>query len=180
MGEFMELISMVKRDKDKFNLLVDKMEPLISKYVRLLYKDDKEDVREEFLLALWEAVCNISFFDNDGQIVRYLTIALRNRYMELYKSSRRFHDYEVVSEDSQEVIQNTVYNVNEFDEMLLKTDIFKLINNYQGVKKRIIYLMLIDNLTDSEISGKLSLSRQYINRIRKKLRDKVKEEHLIV
>ena len=55
MGEFLSIISEIKRDKNKFCLLINKMEPLINKYVRLLYKDDKEDIKSELLFALWEA-----------------------------------------------------------------------------------------------------------------------------
>ena len=39
-----KLIYDIKKDKEKFGLLIEKFDPLIKKYVRLLYKDDKEDV----------------------------------------------------------------------------------------------------------------------------------------
>lgn len=48
-----ELIKEVKKDKEKFELLVCEMEPLIRKYVKNLYKDDKEEMQAEMVAALW-------------------------------------------------------------------------------------------------------------------------------
>ena len=42
------------------------MEPLINKYMRKLYKDDKDDVYAELILALWEAVTKLKYVENDG------------------------------------------------------------------------------------------------------------------
>lgn len=176
MGEFVDLINNVKQDKNMFNLIIDKMEPLINKYVYLLYKDDKEDARAELISALWEAVCNISFYNNDGQIVRFLSIALKNRYMELYKSSRKIHDYELNIEDKQEVIQNLVFDRNTYDDVIFNITIIKFVNRYNGIKKDIIYLILIERLTDAEISKRLKITRQYVNRVRRNLLEKLKEE----
>ena len=56
MGEITSLIEDVQKDKDQFAKLEQAMEPLINKYMRKLYKDDKDDVYAELILALWEAV----------------------------------------------------------------------------------------------------------------------------
>ncbi len=68
------------------------MEPLICKYMRVLYKDENEDVRSELVLALWEAITKIKYVENEGQCVTYLTNALRNKFYELYRNSRKEHD----------------------------------------------------------------------------------------
>ena len=44
MGEITSLIEDVQKDKDQFAKLEQAMEPLINKYMRKLYKDDKDDV----------------------------------------------------------------------------------------------------------------------------------------
>ena len=46
----------------------------------------------EFAMTLWEAVCSMSFYGDDGQTVKYLTTALKNKYFELYRKSRRYND----------------------------------------------------------------------------------------
>ena len=99
MGEFVTLIQAIKNDKEKFEELLIKMEPLINKYVRLLYKEEKEDVYAELVLALWESVLKISYFENDGQIINFICRALKNRYYELYRNSKKRCEYEINSTD---------------------------------------------------------------------------------
>ena len=61
MGDFLNLIENIHQDKEQFSKLVITMNPLINKYTRILYKDDKEDVRSELILALWEAVTKLKY-----------------------------------------------------------------------------------------------------------------------
>ena len=56
----------------------------------------------------------------------------------------------------------------------ISEDLYKIINTYKGQKKKIIVMMLVFNLSDSEIAERLKLSRQYINRIRKNLKNDLK------
>ena len=49
MGEWSKLVQDIKHNKDTFVELVEKMNPLINKYVRLLYKDEREDVIKRLL-----------------------------------------------------------------------------------------------------------------------------------
>ena len=87
MGEITSLIEDVQKDKDQFAKLEQAMEPLINKYMRKLYKDDKDDVYAELILALWEAVTKLKYVENDGQCLRFLEKALQNKFYELYRSS---------------------------------------------------------------------------------------------
>lgn len=80
------------KKNNKFEELVEKFQPLIKKYIRILYKDEKEDVHSELVLALWEAVINIKYVENEGQIMSYLCRALHNKFLELYRKSRNLHD----------------------------------------------------------------------------------------
>lgn len=173
MGEFVTLINAVKNDKDCFILIINKMEPLIEKYARLLYKDEKEDIRSELIMALWEAVTSISYYGNDGQVANYLCRAIKTRYFELYRNSRKVHDHESILEENQDVLEKSVCNRNEFDDALVNMETSRIIDTYQGIKKKIVYLVLIENLSDAEIAKQLNLSRQYINRVRRRLREQV-------
>lgn len=67
MGEITSIIQKIHINKDEFKELVEKMDPLIKKYVRLLYKDNKEDVHSEMTLALWEAVIRMEYCESDGE-----------------------------------------------------------------------------------------------------------------
>ena len=173
MGELAEIIQAVKENKNNFYLIMDKMSPLINKYVRMLYKDEEEDVRSELMTALWEAVTDLQYYENDGQIVSFINTAIRNRYLELYKKSRKIHDYETLTKDEEVVFQTIAYQGNEYDDVLFKEDALRIINTYSGLKKKIVYCFFVKELSDSEIAEQLNVSRQYVNRIRRDLRKKV-------
>lgn len=119
--EISKLICDIKEDKEKFVLLIDRFESLIKKYVRLLYKDEKEDAHAEMVAALWEAMCNIKYYDDDGQIVNYLNRALRNRFLELYRASRKYHDN---TSKIEEIELNKIASFdNAYDDLLTLGDL---------------------------------------------------------
>ncbi len=94
-----ELICEIKKDKENFGILVYRFHPLIKKYTRILYKDEEEEMYAEFVAALWEAVCSIVFYDDEGQVISYLTNALKNKYLELYRKSRKYYDHTIGIEE---------------------------------------------------------------------------------
>lgn len=164
MGEMCELIGMIKEDKEKFHLIMDKFQPLINKYTRLLYRDEKEDIYAEFAVALWEAVLNITFYDNDGQVVNYIVTALRNKYLELYRISRRHHD-NMVSMDKNEIETATALD-SSYEDILIQESMNKICNTLKGNKKEIFKLVFIEGLSDMEVAHQLQVSRQYVHRIK--------------
>lgn len=171
MGEFVLIVCRIKRDKNYFKILMDKMDPLINKYIRLLYKDDKEDIRAEMYLALWEAVVKISYYESDGQIINFLNTSLRNRFLELYKSSKQHYAHEIYVDEMEDLGVDNSFHEDGFNDVIIKEDCNNFIEKYYGTKKRIVYMMLIESLTDSEIAQKMQMSRQYINRIRRCVRN---------
>lgn len=48
------------------------MEPIINKFVKKLYNEEYEDVNQELILAVIEAVNKIEFYDNEGRCVNFL------------------------------------------------------------------------------------------------------------
>ena len=97
---------------------------MINKYVRLLYKDEKEDAYAELVAALWEAICNIEHYDNDGQVTNYLIRALRNKFFEMYRISKRFHD-NMSSIDPTDLSQIESF-CNEYDDLIILTALWKV------------------------------------------------------
>lgn len=164
MGEMCELIGMVKEDKDNFQLIKDKFEPLINKYVRLLFRDEKEDVYAELVAALWEAVVTITFYDNDGQVVNYIATALRNKYLELYRISRRYHD-SMVGMDKNEIETVTALD-SAYEDILIRESINKIYDTLSGNKREIFRLVFMEELSDMEVACRLQVSRQYVHRIK--------------
>lgn len=173
MGEICELISKIKRNKEDFYLIVERFSPLINKYTKLLYKDEKEDVYEELVVALWEAIQKITFYDNDGQIVSYLTTALKNKYLELYRISRRLHDNVVKMTDNEADIATKTDN--QYDEIIMQIGMQEIFEDLKENKKELFRLIFMEGLTDIEAANQLHISRQYVHRMRKKYYEKIKK-----
>ena len=168
MGQLSNILKQIKNgDKEKFALVIDKFDPLIKKYTRILYKDESEDTRAELLLALWEASVNIEYIDYDGQIITYFSNAISNKFHELYRKSIKIHECEICSEDSafsgSPFIEWTYCNINT------EQDVQNFLKDYSGLKHQIYYLIMVESLSDSQIAIKLNISRQYANRQRKQL-----------
>ena len=128
-----ELICEIKKDKEQFGLLLHRFQPLIRKYTKALYKDEEEDMYAEFTAALWEAVCNITFYNDEGQVVKYLVTALRNRYFELYRKSQMYNDHTIGIEE-QELEEKRSEN-NAFDDMLINEELQRISARLKGKKK---------------------------------------------
>ena len=162
-------------DKEKFLLILDKMEPIIKKYVSLLYKDEKEDTYAELVLCLFESVNKIEYYQDEGQCVRFLSQAIKNRFYELYKKSRRNFDNKVEVEE--EYFDSLYCKQSEYEDIVIKEDLSKLLLKVNGKQYQIFYSMIFNEETDAEIAKKFGISRQYVNRVRKKLIKLLKDEY---
>ena len=133
---------------------------MINKYVRLLYKDEKEDAYAELVAALWEAICNIEHYDNDGQVTNYLIRALRNKFFEMYRISKRFHD-NMSSIDPTDLSQIESF-CNEYDDLIILNALWKVRNKFTGKKRKIFDLIFYEGYSDMEVATELGISRQYV------------------
>lgn len=172
--EICELIDMIKQDKDNFVILVDKFKPLINKYVRLLYKNEAEDTYAELVGALWEAVCNISFYQDDGQVIMYLKTAIRNKFLELYRASRKYFDNTVNADESYMTEQSSVDS--SYEDVVITNDLARVEKMLEGKKKQIFELIFYKYYTDIEVAAELNISRQYVHRIKGSLCEMIKKE----
>lgn len=174
MGEIAKILTNIREgDKEQFADLLVRFEPLIKKYIKHLYKDESEDVRAELSCALWEAVLKMGYIEQEGQIVNYLQRALFNRYLELYRGSKRQHDYETEVDDKE--LSGLQYADNDYNEVIINDIKNRILSKYSGSKKEIYRLMIVDELSDSEISERYGISRQYINRLRRVLKKDCRE-----
>ncbi len=171
MGEITSLIRKIHTDKDAFSELVDIMRPLINKYVRLLYKDEKEDVRSEMVLALWEAVVNIKYFEKDGECMNYLCTALKNRFYELYRKSKKQNDNWIPVEDYDTI---DLKDEADMENAVFRIDVEKFLESYSGKKREILKAMILGNDSDAEIGEMFYVTRQYVNRLRRRLYEELR------
>ncbi|MDE6743268.1 MAG: sigma-70 family RNA polymerase sigma factor [Lachnospiraceae bacterium] len=171
-----KLIYEIKENKEKFYLLVSQFEPLIKKYVRLSFKDKEEDTYAELVAALWEAVCNITYYNNDGQITNYFNKALLNKYFELYRNSRKYNDNTI--EIGQEKLEVYIDKNNPYESIITSNDMERVKNKLKGRKKQIFELVYLKGLSDLEVAAELNISRQYVHRIKRNLNEMIKNDVL--
>lgn len=171
-----ELICEIKKDKEQFGLLLHRFQPLIGKYTKTLYKDDEEDMYAEFAAALWEAVCNITFYNDEGQVVKYLATALRNKYFELYRESRKYNDHTIGIEEQE--LEEKRSKDNTIDDILITDELERVRNRFKGNKKKIFELIFLRGYADLRVAAELGISRQYVHRVKKELIVVIKEEVL--
>lgn len=169
-----ELVESIKVDKEKFYLILEQFKPLLKRYARLLYRDDREDMYSELTVALWEAICRISYCENDGQVINYLSMALKNKFLELYRSSCKYHNHMVEIEDS-EILMISVPG-SFCEEIIIQEEMQRVSSELNGKKRKIFEMIFVQGYSNTEVADKLKISRQYVHRIKKELCDLVKKE----
>ena len=100
MSQLGELTYRVKNgDGESFEKIAERMKCTIEKYVRSSFWEECEDARQEYILALWEAIMKMKYFDNEGQCVLYLNRAVEIRYYELQRRAAKITEHEEMEED---------------------------------------------------------------------------------
>lgn len=171
MKEVLILISEVKEgNKESFFEIVEKFSPLIRKYVRLLYRNECEDVYSEMVLTLWEAVHNIKYYENEGQVIKYISIALKNKYNLLYRKSK--YEQKYMLHINRDIEDAHMYADNQ-KIIEYVCDIENLLDKYSNRRRNIYHMMITESYSDRQIATYIGVSRQYINRLRKELRREI-------
>lgn len=146
--------------------IIYKMQPLIKKYVKKLYFMEKEDAMQELNLALIETIYGIKNYDNEAMCLTYIQKSIANKFYFLYKQYMRTHN---TIDDYAEIPDDIISYNDGYKTIELYIDIKKILNNKSTTHKRIILYIVLYGLSDYEISKKLNISRQYVNRIKKKI-----------
>jgi RNA polymerase sigma factor (sigma-70 family) len=148
-------------DKDALLEIIKRMNPLIKKYIRKLYFMDKEDAAQELILSLIEAIYYIKDYNNEAMCITYLKKSIINKYNYLCKKNIRedqFIDY--YNDLSEEITYG-----NEVDEVVFNAFLDELLQKTNIHQKQILTYILKDGLSDIEVSSKMGISRQYVNRV---------------
>lgn len=139
-------------NKEMFLLITEKMKPLINKYVRLLYKDEKEDMQSELILCLLEAVNAMSYYKEEGQCIYFLSKALKNKFLELYKKSKLHFESEISTDD--EFFINIDMSSSEFEDFVIIQDLQQMLLKMEAKQSDILTNIIFNHLSDAEIAKK--------------------------
>ena len=123
--------------------ILKRMEPLVKGYASRIHCMEREDSIQELYLTLLKTLPYLSSSSSEGECIRYMQTSVENRYRSLCRSC--------LSEPEKDV---TAY-----------------INSYpsDSVQRKILSMYFYQDKSDAQIARKLKLSRQYVNRMKKKL-----------
>ncbi|NMS91827.1 sigma-70 family RNA polymerase sigma factor [Clostridioides difficile] len=174
---FYELIVLSRSNSvDNLQELLFMFKPLIKKLSRLLHYEEGET---DLIIFFIELVKNINLKNftkkSDAAIVKYIHKSLLNKTFEL---SRRY--------------SKTKFKFVEFDENMLNMK-----NNYQnrcvfeedicfceyvlkelsGIQRKVIFYKYLKGYSDKDISVKLKISRQAVNKAKNRAFKKIKKDY---
>jgi len=149
---------------DLYNLIL-KFNPLLTKYSKLLnYEDAKCDITLRFIEIINKMPINKKF-TADKFILSYINKGVRNSYTNISRNKNKIDTGEYICE-----IQD-FNNKIDFHSNLEFYDLLKYLTHKE---KQIIIFKYFNCLSDIQISKKLSISRQYVNKLNRQALHKIK------
>ena len=170
--EIRELIKNYKETggEKELNSIIDKMMPLICKYASMLGQYEFEDTKQELIIAVIVAVKRISTYENEGQCIKFLIRAVKNRFLELCRICNKQKSESLLD---MEVLENTFSDRNQYADIEFYTDLEKIKKCNTEIKEKVWECIVSEQASDSEIARGLKVSRQYVNRCKKELFDEL-------
>lgn len=155
-------------DEIYFKELTERFQPLIKRYARKLYYLEYEDSMQELTAALWETVLKMTNTEQEYACISYINKSIVHKFCKLYdesvknqekqKNSISFEYTDNWSGNGKDEMENCIFNVDLMNHLRKKTPV-----------ERNIIIMAMLGYGDEEIGNHLGCSRQYINRIKKKI-----------
>lgn len=164
---------------DSDSEILKRMEPLVKGYASRIHCMEREDSTQELYLTLLKTLPYLSSSSSEGECIRYMQTSVENRYRSLCRSclsepEKDDFDSCSVSLQAPDSFDDTYYDVTAY------------INSYpsDSVQRKILSMYFYQDKSDAQIAQKLKLSRQYVNRMKKKLilryiSENKKKKHLL-
>ncbi len=161
--EIVELVKGAKTDQQLLCQLIERFQPLINSYCKKLFFLERDDAKQELCMAIIESVKSIPYCETDGQCITYITNAMRFKYCFLCKKN-------IVKEKIEDLYAEEIEEIYEEDyrSVELRCDYEKILSVVPEKQQKIL-LYALEGYSDCQIAEKMRMSRQYVNRIKKKL-----------
>lgn len=165
-----DLLNVIKNAKQgDSNALYDlilKFNPLLTKYSNYLnYEDAKSDLILRFIEIIYKLPIKKTLID-DKFILSYINKAVINSYINIKHTTNKINNTEHVCE---------IEDWNNKLDFHSDLEFYDLLKGLTDKEKQIITLKYLNCLSDNEISKKLKISRQYVNRLNRQGLFKIKK-----
>lgn len=151
-------------DKLAMEMLLKQYDPMIKKYARKFGAQEMEDAEQELRIAFYRAVEQIKKIDVEAQVVCYLEKAVKSRMIYLMGKKQERSDHETgMIEDLDFEAYETSY-----EDVIFQADMQEYAKRLSE-QQRVILWGILAGKDDKTIALELHVSRQYVNRIKKKM-----------
>lgn len=155
-------------NEDYFEQLLKRFAPLIKVYARKLYYLDYEDSLQELSIALYEAVRKIPSTDDEYACISYIKKSVINKFTKLYHTSVETQNIQAKYVSLEDSDGHDYRHDYEADNCISLMDLERALKDKNPTERELLQ-MLILGYSDKEIATKLGYTRQYVNRIKKKI-----------
>ena len=165
---FEQIIEYKKGNEESLLEIIRIFDPLISKYAKLL---DKEDTKQDLILHLIKVMNKIPTDKKlkNKEFVGYVAKAIRNEYINLSKKKDRVKLNEVELNLDIEI----GYEECEYEFEIL--DMFKVLSKKESLIMRLLY---VHYLSVSEVADYMKISRQAVNQAKNRALKKISHMYL--
>ena len=162
-----------KNREGNLNWIIQKFQPVICKYAGKLYSLEYEDAVQELNEALIMAVVSIDVCNAEGQSIAYLVKGIKLKFYELRRKSIVEYEYRMHSEQID--VNTNITCTDDYSEIEWKLELKILKDKSSPMECHIIDGMVWE-ISDVELADLLHVSRQYINRKRRQLMKRLKDQ----
>ena len=155
-------------NEDYFEQLQKRFAPLIKAYARKLYYLEYEDSLQELNIALYEAISKMPSLNNEYACISYIKKSVVNKFTKLYHASVKNQAIQAKCISLEDFDGRDYLHDYEVDNCISLLDLERILKNKQPSEQELLR-MLISGYNDKEIAEKLGYTRQYVNRIKKKI-----------
>lgn len=152
-------------NKESMLFLIDIFNPLINKYARKLSYLDFEDAKGELTLRFIEIIYSMKRVTNNYESIAYIQKLIFCFFCQSYAKKKQLSKIIYLDEDKIVIYQE---ESEAYEEMIFTVDFLKSLSKC-SMQMREIIILSFNGFSDREIANRLSISRQYVNRIKKKL-----------
>ncbi|MBN7771975.1 RNA polymerase sigma factor [Clostridium aminobutyricum] len=164
----LEILQLAKNNNEEaIYYLLKKFDLLIKKYARQLNYDCAET---DLIICLLEFTKKVQLKKletySEGQLVNYIVNILRNKKIDIYR--KRCLDIELVHMEEITEMKNN----NQIDDHM---NLQSLLNSLTDKQRDVIIAKYFQGYSDFEIGENLNISRQAVNKLKKRSLDKLRE-----
>lgn len=155
-------------DEKYFDELLEKFSPLIKSYAHKLYFLEYADSVQELSIALFEAITKMKTTTDEYACISYIKKSIIHKFTKLYHESIDAQSRQSANVNMEDSNISDYSDSSKTENHIILLDLLNYLKTKTPLEQQIIVL-ISQGYSDSEIGEKLGFSRQYINRIKKKI-----------